>query len=317
MEQKKCLIVYNPISGHAISNKVLEIYIKTLRDKGYKADVVPTEYAGHATEIVRDAENVDIVFSIGGDGTLNEVVRGNYLREKKIPICPISAGTCNDVASMLGYGKDPIRNLEKALDGEVKEVDIGVINEDSTFAYVVGMGKFMNIPYETKGADKRKNGYLAYLKAAIPEVVSKLKRYKVELEVDGERKDGSYSLIMVSNANHIAGVDGFHKDVYLDDGEMEILLCKAGSRREFVQGFASFLVRGRANNIISLRGRDVSIKFLDKPEKKACIDGEKFDYDGDKFTIRVGNRIPFVTALKDNVKGKRLFKTRTGNVCKA
>lgn len=67
-----------------------------------------TKHTNHATEIVKNAQNYDIVFSIGGDGTLNEVVRGNHLRDRKLTICPLPSGTCNDVATMLGYGKNPI-----------------------------------------------------------------------------------------------------------------------------------------------------------------------------------------------------------------
>lgn len=310
--KKKSLIVYNPISGHAIDYKTLNIYCETLRENGYEVKVVATEYPGHATEIVKTADDADIVFSIGGDGTLNEVVKGNYLREKGIPVCPLSAGTCNDVATMLGYGKDPIENLNRALNGEVEEVDIGMINDDP-FVYVVGMGKFMNIPYETKGKDKRKNGYLAYIKAALPELINKLKRYKAEVEVDGEKKDGSYSLIMVSNSNHIAGIDGFHRDVCLDDGEMEILLCRAENKRQFIRNFLMHFIGKKTDDIISLKGHDVSIRFLDKPEKNWCIDGEKLDYEGSDYKIRVGSKMPFVTTSKKN---KKLFK-RTNEVCKA
>ena len=312
-KRKKSLIVYNPTSGHAISEDILNIYRKTLDERGYDVSIIPTEREGHATEIVRDADDVDIVFSIGGDGTLNEVVKGNYLREKKIPICPISAGTCNDVASMLGYGKDPIKNLNIALDGIVEQVDIGMLNGDSPFAYVVGMGYFMNIPYETKGVDKRKNGYLAYIKAALPEIINKLKRYRTEVEVDGQKIDGSYSLIMVSNSNHIAGIDGFHKDVCLDDGEMEVLLCKSGSKRQFIKNFLMHFLGRDTDEIISLKGHDVSIKLLDKPDKNWCIDGEKLAYDGSEYKISVGKKMPFVTATGKN---KKLFK-KTDEVCKA
>lgn len=311
MEKKKCLIVYNPTSGHAISEEILSIYKEKLREHGYEVIVRATKAAHDATRIVQEEKNIDLVFAVGGDGTLNEVISGNCLREKKVPVCPISAGTCNDVASMLGYGTDPIENLEKALEGEVCDMDIGIIN-DNPFAYVVGMGKFMNVPYETKGEEKRKRGYLAYMKAALPEVIKKIKRYKVEALIDGERRDGEYSLIMVSNSSHIAGVDNFHKNVCLDDGYMEILLCKAKNRREFVQSFASYLIRGKSKNIISLQGHDVEIKFVDSEDRPWCIDGESLKREDGTYNIRVGEKVPMVAALKDTPKVKKLFKTKTG-----
>ena len=58
----------------------------------------------HATEIMKKAGDYKYVFAVGGDGTFSEVVEGNLLREEKLVICPISNGTCNDVAHMLGQG---------------------------------------------------------------------------------------------------------------------------------------------------------------------------------------------------------------------
>ena len=132
---KKCLIIYNPNSGKAISEDVLAIYQDILKDNGYKVDVLATKYKNHATEIITNAKNYNIVFSIGGDGTLNEVIRGNYYRKNKLTICPLPSGTCNDVATMLGYGKNPVDNINLALDGVEKDYDIGTIN-DNPFVYI-------------------------------------------------------------------------------------------------------------------------------------------------------------------------------------
>ena len=304
--EHKCLIIYNPTSGKSISKSLLEKYKKILNDKGYNVDILPTQYTNHAVEMVANAKDYEIVFSIGGDGTLNEVVKGNYQREKKLTICPLPNGTCNDVATMLGYGNDPIQNLTRALEGEVHYVDIGTIN-DSPFAYVVGVGKLMNIPYETKGEDKRKNGYMAYIKEGLGEIIEKMKRYKAEVTIDGKRIDGNYSLIMISNANHIAGINGFHKDVCLNDGEMEVLLCKSKNKREFIINFLKYFLGIETHDIISLKAHDVSIKLLDTPEKKWCIDGEKYDYDGSEYHIKIREQMEFLTP---KIKSKKLFRAK-------
>ena len=290
---KKCLIIYNPNSGKAISEDVLAIYQDILKDNGYKVDVLATKYKNHATEIITNAKNYNIVFSIGGDGTLNEVIRGNYYRKNKLTICPLPSGTCNDVATMLGYGKNPVDNINLALDGVKKDYDIGTIN-DNPFVYVVGMGKLMNIPYETKSEDKKKSGYRAYIKEGITEIFNKMKRYNAEVEVDGIKINGLYSLIMVSNADHIAGISNFHKDVCLNDGRIEVLLCKSSSKKDFIKNFLKYIFGKNPDDIISLKAHDVSIKFIDKLDKNWCIDGEKFEYFGNEYNIKVSSKMKFL-----------------------
>lgn len=304
MNTKKCLLIYNPNSGKGKSKQNIEIYYNILKEKGCDVDVIATQHNHHATEVIMKAKNYDIVFSIGGDGTLNEVVKGNFLRKKKLTICPLPSGTCNDVATMLGYGANPSKNIELALEGEIKNMDIGTIN-DTPFVYVVGMGKFMNVPYETKSAAKKKSGYYAYLKEAWSEVIAKLKRYRAEVIVDGKKLDGQYSLIMISNSDHIAGMDLFYKEVCLNDGEMEVLLCKAKTRKEFVKSFLQLFLGRRTEYIISLKAHDIRIKLVDKPEKKWCIDGEKYDYDGEEYHIKATKKMKILAPKRASQK---LFK---------
>lgn len=301
---KKCLIIYNPVSGKGIDEKILNEYHKILINSRYQPDFIKTEYSNHASKIVESAENYDIVFSVGGDGTLNEVIKGNYLKKERLIICPLPSGTCNDVATMFGYGKNPIENLKMAINGEISSIDIGTIN-NNPFAYVAGMGKFMNIPYETSSEDKRKNGYAAYLKEAVCELFNLVKRYKAEIIVDGLKLEDDYSLIMVSNSNHIAGINNFHKNVYLNDGEMELLLCKAKNQQEFIINFLRFLTGCKTNEIISLKAKYISINLLEKPLKDWCIDGEKYNYYGNQYNIKINDRMDF---LIPKTKVKKLLK---------
>lgn len=290
MKKKTCLIIYNPRSGKGKVKEKIDIYKEILKDNNYEVDIVATKGVGYATEAVVTADYHDILFSVGGDGTLNEVVRGNFMRNKKMTICPLPSGTCNDVATMLGYGSDPHKNMELVLDGEVHSMDIGTLN-DTPFVYVVGMGKFMNIPYETKSSDKRRAGYLAYVKDGVKEALDKLKRYKTEVEIDGNKMDGYYSLIMISNSDHVAGVRRFHKNVCLDDGELEVLLCRAQTKTKFIKNFLQLFLGRNTDEIISLKARDIKIRLIDKPSKKWCIDGEKYEYNGDTFHIKANKKM--------------------------
>jgi len=301
---KKCLVIYNPKSGRGIKQDKIKQYKKIFEDRGFTADFYATKRAGDAIEQTKKAKGYDIVFAVGGDGTLNEVVRGNYERKEQMIICPVPSGTCNDVATMLGYGTDPMKNIELALDGKPKSYDIGTVN-GVPFVYVLGMGKFMNIPYETKNDEKKKMGYVAYVKDGVIEFTAKLKRYKAEVTLDGEKQKDYYSLIMISNSNHIAGISKFHRDVVLNDGKFEVLLCKASKKRYLIINFLKFLL-GIKNKMISVKASDIKIKLNAKPDKKWCIDGEKFDYDGKEYKIKVACQMKFLVP-KDMAKSE-LFK---------
>lgn len=301
---KKCLVIYNPKSGKGLKADKIKQYKQIFEEKGFKADFYATKRAGDATEQTKKSKGYDIVFAIGGDGTLNEVVRGNFERKEQMIICPIPNGTCNDVATMLGYGPDPIKNIQMALDGKPRTYDIGTVN-GIPFVYVLGMGKFMNIPYETKNDEKKKMGYFAYVKDGVIEFTAKLKRYKAEVTLDGEKLEDKYSLIMISNANHIAGINKFHKDVVLNDGKFEVLLCKAKKKRYLIIDFVKFLL-GIKSKMISLKASDINIKLSAKPDKKWCIDGEKFDYDGKEYDIKVVCQMKFLAPKE--LQQPELFK---------
>jgi len=167
------------------------------------------------------------------------------------------------------------------------------------------MGKFMNIPYETKKEIKKKLGYFAYLKEGIPELFNKIKNYSAEIVVDGITMIDKYSLIMISNSNHIAGINKFYKDVCLDDGEMELLLCKSDNKINFFKNFLKFFRNKNTNEIMSFKAHDIFIKLLDDLDKNWCVDGEKLDNVSNEYHIKVDSKMKILTP---KIKEKNLFK---------
>ena len=154
---KKCIIIYNPNSGKKNIKPYLKRILSLLEYHKYETEVIPTEYKGHATEIVENIEKADLVMSFGGDGTFNEVMAGNLKREKRLLLTHIPVGTTNDIGSMLGYRKNVIENVKLSLNGVVKNFDIGLIN-NHPFIYVAGIGKYTNLSYETPRDLKKKIG---------------------------------------------------------------------------------------------------------------------------------------------------------------
>lgn len=303
---KKCVVIYNPNSGKKSKNIFLKQYKQILEQNDYDVITYVTKYHGHATEIVQTLDvDIDLVISVGGDGTFNEVMTGNFKRGTRLLLAHIPLGTTNDIGSMFGYSKNPINNLKLIMDGIVKDVDICTINGDP-FVYVAGFGKFMNVPYETSRDLKKKYGYLAYILEGAKSFRSKTNLYDITYEIDGEVYRGLYSFMIASNANRIAGVNNFFKDIKLDDDRFEVLFCNLSTKKDIIKS----LYYLKMHDITKVPGfyfhktDNLKITFNDVAHKKWCIDGEKYEGNTNTFTIKV---VPGIKLLLPNKKIDTLF----------
>ena len=97
-------------------------------------DVFYTEQKDDAKNKVAGLKkgDYDFVVSVGGDGTLNEVVNGLILSQSEIPLAIISSGTVNDFATYLKLPS--VANTEEFCEMiknfRLKDVDAGKINEE-------------------------------------------------------------------------------------------------------------------------------------------------------------------------------------------
>jgi len=306
---KNCIVIYNPNSGHTMNDNDLKSVKKILPKYGYNVKIIPTKYAGHAKEIASHIDACDLLISVGGDGTFNEVVTGNMQRKRRLLIANIPIGTTNDVGTMFGYGRNFENNLKLLMEGSVKKIDICSVN-DRPFVYVAGLGKFINIAYDTPRYLKKKYGYLAYLIEGIKDFFKPIKTYKVDYEVNGIKKTGYFSFILISNANRIAGINNFYKGVKLDDNSFEMLLCNFATRRSIIKTLR-LLIDNDPNNISGLefyKTNRVKFVFESYPKKAWCIDGEKLDRRTKVFEFNTINDFEILMPKK-NVK--KLFIKKT------
>ncbi len=306
---KKCAVVYNPLSGKKVEYKFIPQFEKILKEYGYEPVIIYTKYKGHATEIVRELEHVELVLSIGGDGTFNETITGNFERKDRLVCAHIPCGTTNDIGIMMGYTKNMISNLKMTLEGEVKKVDICLIN-NHPFIYVAANGKFADIPYETPRELKKKLGYLAYISEAIKSFFSKTKLTEISYEVDGIEYHGLFSFIIISNANRISGINNFYKDIKLDDNKFEVLLCNISKRKDIIKSlyFLTLYDASKVPGIYSYRTENFKIKFSEPPQKAWCLDGEKLESSDEyQYEVTIDKDIEMLVPKK-NIK--KLFLHR-------
>lgn len=299
---KKCTVVYNPISGKKIKYDFLPKFKQILNDNDYEVEIITTEYKGHAIEIIKKLPYRDLVISIGGDGTFNEAVTGNYQREEKLVLAHLPVGTTNDIGKMFGYGKNIIENLKITLKGTVKNVDICLIN-GRPFVYVACLGKFAEVPYETPRELKKKLGYFAYIREGIKSLFQKTNLTEVTYEINGEKYHGLFSFIIISSANRIAGINKFYKDVKLDDNKFEVLLCNINRKKDIIKSFY-FLTMHDATKVPGIyiyKTDNIKLRLGDIPKKDWCIDGEELNDKRLTYDISIYNEMKMLVPSK-NVK---------------
>ena len=289
---KKCLVVYNPNSGKYNKEVTLPKIEKILNEYDYSVIIEKTKYKGDATSIVANIDKCDLIVSIGGDGTFNEVMTGNFMRKDRIVLCHLPSGTTNDVGAMWGYGKNMLNNLKLALNGKVKRIDICTIN-DKPFVYSAGFGKFMNIPYETPRELKKRIGHLAYIREGARDFFRKVKLYDITYEVDNEKYRGLFSFALITNANRVAGINNFYKDIKLDDNKFEVLLCNITKLKDIVKTLYFFALydASKIPGFYFYQTDNIKIKFNSPLKKPLCIDGESFDDMSGSYNIKIDHDV--------------------------
>ena len=297
---KKCVLICNPNSGKNNKKALVRDFEKILYDNNFETEIIFTKYSGHAEKIISIlSDDIDLVISLGGDGTFNEIVTGNLKRDNKLTVSHIPLGTTNDLGAMFGMGKNPIENLKLILNGVVKQIDICTIN-DHPFVYVAGIGKFVDIAYDTPREMKKKFGYFAYLINAIKSFNSRTKLFEVSYEVNGEVYRGFYSFLLICNASRMGGIEML-QDVKMDDGKFEVLFSNISSKKDIIKS----LLLVKTTDIKNIPGfyffktDHLKIKLSKKPAKNWCIDGEELRDKSLEYDIKIVKEINMLVPRKE------------------
>lgn len=304
---KKCVIIMNPESGKIKSIGSKKNFYDILRKYGYDAEIKYTRKAKDATEIVKNLPNdIDLVISAGGDGTLNEVVTGNMAREKTLTLANLPMGTTNDVGHMYGLSKDYIKNLELILSGTTKKVDVCYIN-DRPFIYVACLGDYIDMSYNTPRELKKKYGKIAYIMYGLKQLRNKINTYNIKYKIDGKEYTGNYAFFFITNSSRVAGFNDIYYDIKLDDRMFEVAFIPLKNKKEMLRVFFQLSKNGLKNisNVTYYQTNNLELEFLDPPKVSWCIDGEEFKTFETKYIFSVHKRTKM---LLPNENVNRLFE---------
>ena len=226
--EKKIIYIKNYEAGkRKRKNNSLLSYI--FFKNGYSGYEVSTEIYGSAYKLVSEGvdyliKDKDIIVCEGGDGTLNEVVRGCLEQNISIPIGFVPTGTTNDFARGLGLSLKPKTAIKNIMNGEIHKIDIGMFNE-RPFIYTASFGLFTKASYSAPKHLKQTFGYLAYVLEGVKEL-NKIKSYHIKVKTGDTVIEDDYIFGGVCNARRIGGGVIKFKNADLSDGLLEVILIK-------------------------------------------------------------------------------------------
>lgn len=136
MSKKTALLLVNPFAGNKRGMRVADLIARSLRPY-YDLKIYVSNAPSDVTRIVREfKDDVDAVFVVGGDGTVNEVLQSIVGSNLILGVFPLGSGN----ATAFEMGILTIKQgLRKIIKGKVKTLDCGKVN-DRYFMNITGTG---------------------------------------------------------------------------------------------------------------------------------------------------------------------------------
>lgn len=198
-----------------------------------------TAAPGHATELARAAlaEGARRFVAVGGDGTVNETLNGlldpaGRLLDPEAVLCPVPAGTANELCRALGHLDRPGLAYDAAASEDSRPLDLLRIRclgldgrEVERFGYlIVAIGSAATISHRTSRSRwLKKLGEIAYL-LMTPVVTLGYRQRDVAITIDGKQL-GKRLLFtaLVGNTENGGGGMKLVPGAAFDDGVLDLI----------------------------------------------------------------------------------------------
>lgn len=228
-KNKKALLIFNPKAGEQRGLRFMSETIQYMTEHEYVCTALTTTGRGSATEFAKELGSMhNIIICSGGDGTVNEVIRGMMMIEKNNrPLFGyIPTGSTNDFAAALEIPSSFSEIMRNITNGKVVSIDTGKFN-NRHYAYICAFGAFTDASYSTTQLQKNVWGSLAYFVKGVASIKD-IKPIKAKITLDdSEIIEDDFIFCSISNSKIIGGIIRLNPGwVDMDDGKFEVLLIK-------------------------------------------------------------------------------------------
>lgn len=192
------VLIYNPEAGKFRRNpeRTLQRTTDALGRASLRPRLIPTEEAGHATEIAAQAvrDGADLILVLGGDGTINEVINGmnggavGGLLGSDVHLGVLPGGTANVLAMELGLGSRLERAIDRLSRCRPRRVALGKIWQADQparhFLMMAGAGLDADVVCSLNPGLKARTGKFAYWAAGFAHIFKRVGQLETRINGD-------------------------------------------------------------------------------------------------------------------------------------
>lgn len=234
-------VILNPESGNGYVRAKKSKILLALKNLTHPYKVVYTEYSKHEESIVR--ESIQLGFrkfiSVGGDGTLHNVVNGVMKHGgefvKAIQIAVIPVGTGNDWARNYSIPKQITRSIKVINEGKLTPQDIGKITSSKQTVYFNNLAGLGFDGYVVNSLSKfKKFGGLSYFLSAL-DGLFRYQSQELILQIKDQEMPIKSFLLAIGICEFCGGGMRLTDQSNPLDGLMDVTIIKELSKFSFIR----------------------------------------------------------------------------------
>jgi diacylglycerol kinase (ATP) len=275
-------LIYNPMAGKFPSEPLVARAGKILNSNGWDVEIIKTKGGNHITRLAKRAAvmDMDAVFIAGGDGSLHKAAAGLLGSQTALSVLP--SGTGNVWAQELGLPSLSWTNLtaletsvKKLLNGTIRTMDVGIC-QGIPFLMWSGAGFDAFVVHHLEPRSRwQKQFPSAQYAATMAWYARSWSGMNLKIWVDGERIDGTYIVVLVSNIHlYAGGIAEVSPKAMIDDGKMDLWLFSGDTIQETLQHIFDLAAGRHIDSDLTSHYSCEEIKIKSKTDLFLQLDGE-------------------------------------------
>jgi diacylglycerol kinase (ATP) len=225
--RQPAVLIFNPNAGRKLgveTNLSVDSDVKAaLEAEGLRFDARPTQCAGHATELARQAalEGRELVIAAGGDGTVNEIAHGLANTPTVLGLMPL--GSVMNVARTLWVPRDLNGAARTIAEGKVLAMDMGRV-DDHYFLEAAGIGLDAGLFAYFERLES--GGHALRTVRAALRFLRHLGSPRITIEYEGGSLETRAPMVSVANGPYVGAAYAIGPNARIDDGLLDVVIFR-------------------------------------------------------------------------------------------